>query len=186
MKSLFGWKLGETRMVESGRVFELVATKVRSPGGRFEGDFFYLNCVDWVNVIALTERGEVVLIRQFRPPVEEQCLEIPGGMLDAAEEDPQAAALRELEEETGYVGEEIELIGSVFPNPALNNNRCHFYLVKNVRLHSKQSLDPAEDISVELVPLKEIPRLIRGGAIKHALVLNAFLFLYTLRPELLK
>jgi hypothetical protein len=70
------------------------------------------------------------------------------------------------------------LIGSVQPNPAIQNNRCFSYLAENVALTGKQQQDEREDIQVVLRPLAEIPRLIREGEICHALVLAAFYRFY--------
>jgi 8-oxo-dGTP pyrophosphatase MutT (NUDIX family) len=76
---------------------------------------------DWVNIVALTPEGEVVLVRQFRFGIETLSLEVPGGVIEAGE-DPVAAGLRELREETGYVGERGRLIASIHPNPAIHPN----------------------------------------------------------------
>src|SRR5690349_16614812 len=83
-----------------------------------------ISCPDWVNVIPVTRSGEVVLVRQFRFGIWQDTLEIPGGMVDDGEA-PADAALRELEEETGYRPRELVPLGSIHPNPALQSNRCH-------------------------------------------------------------
>ena len=88
-----------------------------------EGDFYVLDTNDWVNVIALTPDHEIVLVRQFRYGSKEQSLEPPGGVVERGE-DPLVAGLRELQEETGYVGELPELLGVVRPNAAILSNRA--------------------------------------------------------------
>lgn len=137
------------------------------------GAFVYLDTCDWVNVIALTELGEVVLIEQFRQGTQEVTLEIPGGMLEPGE-DPVEAGLRELLEESGFSGGRAELIGSVTPNPAIQSNRCHTLLVQGVSCTSAPALDGNEEIAVRLAPLAGVPGLIRDGTIHHALVIAAF------------
>ncbi len=137
------------------------------------GEFVYLDSADWVNVIALTPDREVVLIEQFRHGTGEVTLEIPGGMVDEGEE-PLAAGIRELAEETGFGSGRFELIGAVTPNPAILNNRCHTVLVEDATLRGPCALDPHEEVGVRRVPLQDIARLMVEGHIHHALVIAAF------------
>ena len=83
-----------------------------------------LDCPDWVNIIPLTDDGQVVLIRQFRHGTQSVTLEVPGGVVEA-DESPEAAAVRELAEETGYVPERVKSLGFVSPNPAIQGNRSY-------------------------------------------------------------
>ena len=100
-------------------------------------------------------------------------LEIPGGMCDG-DEPPEKAAERELREETGYVCDRLEPLGWVHPNPAVQTNRCHTFLARNVRRDGEPRPDPDEDLEVVEVPLADVPALIRDGTITHALVVCAF------------
>ncbi len=119
------------------------------------------------------------MIRQFRAGIREFTLEIPGGMVDASDASPMAAARREMREETGYDSERITFLGSVHPNPAILNNRCSTFLASDVRRTERPQLDGGEDIEVESIPLRQIPELIRRGHITHSLVLNAFQWLWS-------
>ena len=166
------WPLVSSRIDRSFRIFDLRMNRSVSPRTGEEHDFIVLESAPWVNVIALTDREEVVLIQQYRHGIGEVTLEIPGGLVDADE--PSMAAKRELLEETGYRGEEWIDLGYVHPNPAIQNNRCHTFLVLGATPAGEQSLDDKEDIAVILKPVPEIPRLIREGAITHSLVICAF------------
>jgi ADP-ribose pyrophosphatase len=170
------WKLINSRMDGDYRIFRVRVENALSPRTGAVSEFYTLDCGSWVNVVPITPSGEVVLIRQYRHGTHQVHLEIPGGLVDEA--DPEKAAVRELAEETGYEGTPVTFLGSVSPNPALFNNRCYTYLVENVRKTRPVSLDPNEDIEIELVPLVRIPSLIAEGHIDHALVVTAFHFYF--------
>ena len=79
-----------------------------------------------------------------------------------------------MREETGYDGVDGRIIGVVAPNPAIINNRCHTVLVRGVKVVGPPQLEGYEDIHTKLVPLVDVPDLIRSGAICHSLVIAAF------------
>jgi len=168
------WQASEPETLAETKVFSLRriwATSPNDPSRR--GEFVYLDAPDWVNVVALTADENVVLIEQFRHGTQEVTLEIPGGGVDPGE-DPLEAGLRELREETGYEGSDGRIIGVVAPNPAIINNRCHTVLVGGVEAVGAAQLEGYEEIRTKLVPLSDVPGLIRCGAISHALVIAAF------------
>lgn len=103
------------------RIFDVSRAIYRHPDRANDQDFFVINAPDWVMVIALTPDHHLVLVNQFRYGIDEFSVEIPGGVIDAGE-DCVAAGLRELREETGFVGEKARLLGRVHPNPAMQNN----------------------------------------------------------------
>lgn len=155
-------------------VFDVRKDHARSPDSGMEHAFYVIESPDWVNVIPLTPDGQVVCVRQYRHGTEEITLEIPGGMVDAEDDDPMDAARRELQEETGYDSDDLVALGAVAPNPAIQDNQCHMYLARNARRNGVQALDGAEEIDVMLVDLDDVPGLITGGQITHALVVVAF------------
>jgi ADP-ribose pyrophosphatase len=167
------WPVVSSRPERAFRIFSLRTDRARSPLTGAEHDFVVLESAAWVNVIPLTRDQEVILIRQYRHGIREVTLEIPGGLVEAADT-PLAAAKRELLEETGCRGETWIDLGYVHPNPAIQDNRCHTFLALGVTQAGPQALDDKEDIEVLLRPLAEIPRLIREGRIRHALVVAAF------------
>ena len=180
-KEIKMWEKLSDESVFSAKVFELRKKRMRAPKGDYESDFFYITSADFVNIIALTEENKVVLVKQYRHGIHGICLETPGGLADK-EANPEETAHRELKEETGYSTKQITSLGWFHPNPAIQENKCHLFLAKGVTKTTSQNLDPAEDISVELVELKEIPKLIQNNSITHAVSLCAFLRLFQL-PE---
>ncbi|MDP6461423.1 MAG: NUDIX hydrolase [Gemmatimonadota bacterium] len=165
-------------------IFRIFSHRARSPRTGEERKITVVDSNDWVNVVAITPDAEVVLVRQFRHGVEAVTLEIPGGLVDAGE-DPAAAGVRELLEETGYAGGEPQLLGRVRPNPSFLTNLCHTFLVEDCIEVAEPSPDPGEDIRVARVPLAELPGLVASGEITHSLVVCAFWLLAQKRPDLL-
>lgn len=156
------------------RIFEVVRAIFRHPKREKEQDFFVINPPDWVNVVALTPDGHLVLVRQFRYGINEFSLEVPGGVMDPGE-DPVTAGLRELREETGFVGTRASLLGAVHPNPAMQSNRCHLVLVEDARREADLEWDPDEEFEILTKPVDEVFALAAAGGITHAMVLNALL-----------
>jgi len=162
-----------SQSVGNFRIFQLRSVRRRSPRNGVERDFYVIDCADWVNVIAITAENELVLVEQFRHGVAAVELEVPGGIMDPGEIDPVAAGLRELREETGYVGEGGIEIGCVLPNSAIQSNRCRTVLVRQCRRVGELELDDSEDIAVRLFPVSEMAHLVTEGRIRHSLAVAA-------------
>ena len=171
------WKLTSSNQDKSYRVFSLRTDHAISPRTGQEHDFFIVECPPWVNVIPLTPENKVVMVRQYRHGTRSVTLEIPGGLVEN-NDTPEEAAVKELREETGYQTSEMIPLGSVHPNPAIQDNQCYTFLARDVFLAGKQQQDDKEDIEVLLCPISEIPRLIKEGEITHSLVLAAFYRFY--------
>ncbi|MCF8142757.1 MAG: NUDIX hydrolase [Deltaproteobacteria bacterium] len=167
------WKVVTSTWDMSYRVFNLRTDQAVSPRTGLTHPFFILESSPWVNVIPLTPKQEVVLVRQYRHGTRSVTLEIPGGLVEDSDT-PEDAARRELLEETGYVAEEMSALGWVHPNPAILNNRCYTFLALNAVFSGARHQDDREDIEVLLRPLAAVRRLIREGEISHSLVVAAF------------
>ena len=99
-------------------------------------------------------------------------METPGGMVDPGE-DPQAAAVRELLEETGYESDKWTYLGAVEPNPAFHNHLCHHWLAEDVERTREQDVSAGEMIAVELMTQEAVRDAVVRGELKHALALSA-------------
>jgi ADP-ribose pyrophosphatase len=167
------WPRLSRRSVHSARIFELIAENHVSPRTQQELDALVLESADWCNVIAITEAGELIMVRQFRFGSQQVELEIPGGIVDPGEV-PLFSAQRELLEETGYRGARWTSLGSVAPNPAIHRNRLHSFLAEGCVHVAETEPDPFEDLSTELMSQTRVDALIADGTISHALVVVAF------------
>ena len=167
------WRRKSTEQLADCRVFRVRRDLNVNPRDGREHDFYVIEAPDWINVIPLTDAGEVVMIEQYRFGTDEVTLEIPGGMVDEGET-PRDAAGREMLEETGYAAAEIIELGKTRPNPAIQNNWIHSYLARGVEFSHDPTFDGTEHTIVRLVPLADVPSLIADGTISHSLVVVGF------------
>ena len=134
--------------------------------------FYRLAVPDWVNTVPVTTQGEVLLIRQFRIGIEGTTLETPGGVVDDGEKDMTMAAVRELEEETGYTSRNVLPLAALNPNPAIMTNTVHFFLALNCAPAKPRQHFPDDgeiDLQTEHVAIADLDMLVRSGRINHCL-----------------
>ena len=174
------WSLLSSREIFKTPFIRVRAESLELPNKKVIPNYYIVDCVDWVNIVALTPRQELVLVKQYRHPVSHVTLEIPGGAVDPrTTETPEEAARRELIEETGFVPREMRLLIEHHPNPALQSNRIYSYLALDCEPLQAQNLDEFEDIEVVLEPLSRLSEMIDGGEIKHSLALTALMLAQT-------
>ena len=167
------WKQVRSTPIGDFRIFKLRSDAKVSPRTGREHDYFVLEAVNWVNVIALTPDEQLVMVEQFRHGSNTVELEIPGGMMDPGETDPVTTAIRELREETGFEGENARVLGRIWSNPAILNNRTFTILIENCSQKHEVDWDHGEDLMTRLVPVAEIPKLVADEKIGHSLVVVA-------------
>ena len=166
------WRVLDEEHLQHCKVFDVHRATMESPHTGDPHPFYRIESPAWVNVVALTAREELVMIRQFRQGSRVVTLEIPGGLVDPGET-PEQAAGRELLEETGYGAGRLESLGSINPNPALFSNRCHMQVALDCEVAGEIQNSPTEETMVELLPLSDLPEMLRSGGIDHALVVAA-------------
>jgi len=160
-------KLDSTYLVQE-KWATLRVDRCKIQGGVTKDDYYVLEYPNWVNAVALTETGKIILVRQYRFAADIISLEIPGGVIDG-QEAPEDAIKRELLEETGYTFESCELVATLFPNPATSTNQTYTYLLKGgIKTHD-QHLDEHEILNVEEYTIDEVKQLLKENKIDQAL-----------------
>lgn len=166
------WELQREELADY-RIFRVCRKRGLSPRTGNPVEFYGIEATDWVQVIPVTMDGRLLMVEQFRPGAEVWTLEFPAGMMDA-QETPEQAAARELEEETGFTAAALHEVGAVYANPAIQSNRLHVMLAEQCRQTAAPRQDDAEDVRIRMVAPEEVPGMIRSAEINHALVLTAW------------
>ena len=164
-----------------GALLHIRRDTVRLPNGK-TATRAYLRHVGAVCVVPLLDDGSVLLERQFRYPVGRVLIEIPAGKLDSKAEDPQAAAKRELLEETGAVAGELIELGLFLPACAYSDEAIHMYAAKNITFR-EQKLDEDEFLNVFTMPLEQAVSEVLSGNIPDAKTQTALLKIWLLRQQ---
>ena len=172
MMSQLTEKFLETKMVFNGDLLKVYCDKVELPNGKNASREF-IKHPGAVAVVPITEDGKIVLVRQYRYPIGKSMLEVPAGKLDKGEH-PDECALRELEEETGYVAHHIEKMNSIYTTPGFADEVIHLYKADHLKL-SKQCLDEDEFLDVEVYTKEEVKAMIVDGTINDAKSMLALL-----------
>ncbi len=150
--------------------------------GRTVDPYFVVELPTSAAAVAVTEDGQMILVKQYRYAVDEELIEIPGGFIDPGEL-PMQAVERELLEETGYTFSSVHYLANTTANPGLLNNYTHLFLALGGKKVADQSLDHNEEIEVILKPVEEVRTMLHHNEIKqsmHALCLfYAFNFIDT-------
>lgn len=142
--------------------------RVRLPTGVVIDEYHVAEYPDWVAVLALTPEGEAVLVEQYRYGIERASLECPAGAIDPGEA-PEAAARRELREETGFEAERWTAVARLAVEPSRHTNWAHLFVAEGAERVAEPDLDATEDLVVRRYPAAELPTLIDEGRIVHGI-----------------
>ena len=145
------WTLLSSTYSFRDRWLTLRSDTVALPGGETLSPYHVIESPDWVNAIALTDEGNVILVEQYRHAVQQTMLELPAGNVDA-DETPEAAVKRELLEETGYESTRWHDLGAMFPAASRLDNKVHSYLALGVRQVREPVSGGSEVLHVRSMP----------------------------------
>ena len=145
------WRLLDSTYAFRDRWLSVRSDTVRLPGGKTLSPYHVVEVADWVNVVAISEAGNVILVEQYRHAVKRVMLEIPAGHVDPRE-DREAAARRELLEETGYGGGTWHALGALHPVASRFANQVHSYLALGVRKIGEPLQEESEKLHVREIP----------------------------------
>jgi ADP-ribose pyrophosphatase len=162
------FKLLSSEYISRHQYFTARKDSYQTPDGKIVDPYYVVELPPCVVAMALTENSEVVMVEQYRHPIQQKVLELPGGFIDEKEE-PHHAVARELMEETGYTFSAYHALGKTCANPGVLNNFTYFFLATGGKKIAKQSLDPNEEIEIILKPLEEVKQLLMDNKIVQSL-----------------
>lgn len=154
-----------TEQIYQGHVINLRVDRVESKEGR-NSTREVVEHGGAVAIVAINNSGDVLMVRQYRYPVEKELLEIPAGGIDHGE-DPAQAAARELQEEIGYFPQNLKRLGGFYSAPGFCTEYLHLYLATGLTYNPLVAEDTAE-IEVVKIATSDIPELITSGKICDA------------------
>lgn len=169
------WKICNSTYVHKGPWATLRADKCEMPDGRIVDEYFVLEYPNWVNAVAITEEGKILMVRQYRHAANIVSLEIPGGVIDG-DERPEEAMSRELLEETGYKFDNMEELCTIYANPSTANNKTFCYLATGGVKVQEQALDEHEELIIEEYTIDEVKQLLADNKIAQALHCTALFY----------
>lgn len=176
------WECVKTERGPHLKLFQVRYDWLKNPRNDHAVQAVILEAPDWVNVVALTPRDRILVVYQYRFGTGSVTTEIPAGIIEASESS-QAAAARELREETGYTTDDWEYLGYVEPNSAFLDNRCHHWLARDVEQTLEPRLDAGEHVLVADLSLEDLRQEIAEGRMRHSLAIAALSHVFDLRKR---
>ena len=161
-------------LVYEGSILDIYADTVQAPNGHIEKWDFVSHRKGAACVLPVLPDGRIILVRQYRPALDRETLEVPAGCRDSVDEDMAICAARELEEETGYHSNHIEKLLELRTTVAFCNERVDVYLATDL-VAGHQSLDEMEDIDVEILTLEEACNMAYEGKLQDAKTVAAIM-----------
>ena len=163
------WKILESTYISRRPWMTARLDKVQLPDGRINPEYWVLEFPDWVNVIAITKDGDMVMVRQYRHALGITEYELCAGVMEEGET-PLEAAKRELLEETGFGGGEWTEYMTICANPSNHTNLARTFLATGVERIADQHLDDTEELTTHLLSQEEVFGLLQNGEMLQALM----------------
>ncbi|ASN05451.1 NUDIX hydrolase [Virgibacillus necropolis] len=175
----FEEKTIRSEKIYDGKVVHLQVDDVTLPNGKTSKREI-IKHPGAVAIIPITKDKKIIFVEQYRKPLEKSLVEIPAGKLEPGEK-PEATAVRELEEETGYTTNELEFVASFYTSPGFADELMYIY-VSNKLEELKEKIDGDEDEFVEILELtlEEAQQYVKENRIQDAKTNYAILYLQTL------
>ena len=148
--------------------YEQIKKTVVLPHESKEQIYYSIKPSDYVAILARTSKDKVIIVRQYRPAIEDYVYELPSGHLEK-EETPQQAIIRELKEETNCIARNVILLGKNYPDTGRLENRQWAFYSDDIKVNEFPALSENEGIEVCLISLEVFFKMIREGKFKHAL-----------------
>lgn len=172
------WKTLSSRYLFKDRWLTMRADVYERPDGKIVDPYYVYEFPDWVVAVPITKDGKIVMVKQYRHALGEVCIELPGGCVDASDQNFSDAVARELLEETGYAFDSFTYLCNTSSNPSTNSNRMHIFLATGGMYRQPQQLDHAEDIEVVLYSPHEVKQLLRDSAIVQSMHVTALFYAF--------
>lgn len=168
-----------TEQIFTGKIISVQVDQVRLPDGN-KANRELVKHPGAVAVIPITKEGKIVLVEQYRKPLERTIVEIPAGKIEP-NEDPVYTALRELEEETGYTAEKLTYVTSFYTSPGFADEIIHLYFTNCLSpLNERVVGDEDEFIEIIELTLEEAEQYVREKKIYDAKTAYALMYLKVL------
>lgn len=161
-----GWRVAESRCRFENSVARLREDRLEIPGKK-AADYAYMERAEAVVIVPVTKAGHVVLIRQYRYPVDEWCLETPaGGTHDTGDAPLEEVVRKELREEIGATAGEVREVAWFYSANSLCDEKCHVFLALDVEIRRAPKTEATEELETLIVPAREALRMAREGEMK--------------------
>ncbi len=162
---LYDEKTMKSEKIYEGKILNLRVDTVEMPDKKYSKREIVEHS-GGVAVVALTDQGNIVMVKQFRKALEDYLLELPAGKLEYGE-DPLECAKRELKEETGYEANNLELLGELYSSPGFSTEKIYIYFSKELKKGTQQ-LDEGEYLEVEEISEEKLMDMITTFELKDS------------------
>lgn len=177
------WKTLSSEYISNHQYFTARKDKCEMPDGKIVEGYYVVELPTSVCALSITDEGKVLMVKQYRHPLGETLIELPGGFIDKNEE-PDVAIRRELLEETGHEFSTIQYVGKVAANPGVLTGYTYLYLATEGKKVGQLNLDDNEEIEVLEIPLEEVRGMLLRNEIVQALHVSCMLYAFQKLDEM--